>query len=108
MGQANALSTLAGQCGTPGNLDGFQAGWSTLDTPSAVAVDMDGKVFFADKTGLRIIADGNVTTLMPGVRAGAMKVYENWQFAGRCEASYTEGVNTAKTAADDPNVMFQF
>jgi DNA-binding beta-propeller fold protein YncE len=129
--QANALSTLAGQCGTPGNLDGFQAGWSTLDTPSAVAVDMDGKVFFADRTGLRIIADGNVTTLMPGVRAGALKVYkdelfiadtynrcirqiktaspsENWQFAGRCEASYTPGVNTAKTAADDPNPMFEF
>ena len=64
---------------------------------------------------------------MPGVRAGALKVYkdelfiadtynrcirqiktaspsENWQFAGRCEASYTPGVNTAKTAADDPNV----
>ena len=73
------------------------------------------------------LCSGNVTTLMPGVRAGALKVYkkslfiadtynrcirevstdsphENWQFAGRCEVSYTPGVNTAKTAADDPNV----
>jgi DNA-binding beta-propeller fold protein YncE len=129
--KAGALSTLAGQCGNAGANDGFQSGWSTLDTPASLAVDGDGKVFFADRTGLRVIADGNVTTLMPGVRAGALKVYkkslfiadtynrcirevstdsphENWQFAGRCEVSYTPGVNTAKTAADDPNVMFEF
>lgn len=129
--KAGTLSTLAGMCGTAGNMDGFQSGWATLDTPAAVAVDQSGKVFFADRTGLRVIEDGNVTTLMPGVRAGAMKVYkddlfiadtynrcirqlaahsphENWQFAGKCEAQYTAGVNTAKTAADDANVMFEF
>jgi len=129
--KAGSLSTLAGVCGTKGALDGFQEEMATLDTPSAVAVDEEGKVFFADRSGLRMIAEGNVTTLMLGVRAGALNVYknslfiadsynrcirqvkaslptENWQFAGTCESRALPGVNTARSAADDADVIFQF
>lgn len=68
-----SVSTIAGQAGTSGRVDGPLA-TATLASPRAVAASRDGSLWVLQETGLRRIVNGSVSTVDPVLQGVSLTI----------------------------------